>query len=132
VGDNRSEFAEAASWRGGRYEYYDDWNEWQRTRAIIGLSYMALGTLMRTMPPQTTTVVIQERTYYYTEDTYFQKTYHGSEVAYEAITPPVGATVDRLPQDYTRLTLNGTVYYAAGGIYYHQIGSVYEVVPEPF
>ena len=54
---------------------------------------------------------------------------------YEVIPPPIGATVNTLPDGAVDQNINGTTYFTFGGAYYRPFYSgssvIYEVVANP-
>jgi hypothetical protein len=59
----------------------------------------------------------------------------GGDPAFEVVAPPVGATVNSLPDGATSETVNGTAYFVYAGTYYKAFYSgndvVYMVVENP-
>ena len=84
-----------------------------------------------TLPRGHTTTVVQSTTYYVHDGVYYERTYSGAEVAYVAISTPVGVTVTTLPVGYTTTVVGVTTYYVHQNVYYVPSGSTYVVVIKP-
>jgi hypothetical protein len=61
--------------------------------------------------------------------------YSSADAGFQVVQPPVGATVDSLPQGAEQKVVNGTTYYLFGAAYYQPFYSgssvIYQVVPDP-
>ena len=94
---------------------------------------MEVGALVNSVPSDTETISVGDRTYYYSQGSYLESADSGK---YEIVAPPVGATVSTLPAGAQLTTARGVAFYAAGETYYQPVygargGLEYTVVEKP-
>jgi len=117
------------------------------------------GIVVPILPPACQTVYVDNSSYYYANGSYYQQTdqpadtsdsdgsstddsgYAGSGSAsgsgqnYQVVKPPLGATVNQLPEGATETTVDGNKVYVYEGTYYRPFYSgstvVYQVVAPP-
>jgi hypothetical protein len=79
----------------GRYggvvagERYDDHDAWKVAAGVA--AGIAVGTMLARPPAQSTTVVVSNTTYLYSDGAYYEQVYYGGEVEYRVVTAPPGA-----------------------------------------
>lgn len=95
-------------------EMRDDIRDARRNRALFLGGLAVLGAISRSLPPKHTTVIVQGRTYYYAEGTY----YMGSGGQYTVVAPPPGAVVTVIPSDSYVIVWRGVRYHYFNGVFY--------------
>lgn len=120
--DNNNNWYNGGGWYGGGYGVPPGWGWVGFTTGLV------LGTAIATPPPYYDTVYVGSSSYMYSDGVYLQPS--GDE--YVIVAPPVGATVNYLPDGCTSVSLNGGYYFDCGGIYYQPFFengiAVYQVV----
>jgi hypothetical protein len=108
---------------GNRYESYEAW------RAVAGVgAAIAIGTMLARPPAAAVTVAMAGTNYYYNDGMYFTRVMTGGAVAYQAIAPPVGIVVPRLPAvGCTSVRMGGIAYQRCGTTYYQPYGGGFRV-----
>lgn len=87
------------------------------------------GATVQTPPKRTTTVKSPDNNYHYREGVYYRKDNTGN---YHVGPAPAGARIKSLPTGYSRVLLNGAVFFYYYGTFYRNIDRVgYEVVTPP-
>jgi hypothetical protein len=98
---------------GNRYESYEAW------RVVAGVSTaIAVGTMLARPPAAAVVVPMGGTSYYYNDGAYFTRVVTGGAVAYQAVGPPAGIIVPRLPAV-------GCSGVRVGGVSYHRCGATY-------
>ena len=97
-----------------------------------------VGATVEHPPAQVTNVYVNNENLGYSNGAYYKQepaAQEGGDPSYKVIKPPVGATVDALPDDAKKETVDGNDYYEYADTYYQvfQSGSqvIYRVVANP-
>jgi hypothetical protein len=108
---------------GERYESHEGW------KVAAGVATgIAIGTMIARPPAQSTTVVVSNATYMYSEGAYYERVYYGGEVQYRVVAAPAGAVITTLPGGCTTTIMNGASYTQCGTTYYQRVSTGYRVV----
>ena len=108
---------------GNRYESYEAW----RVVAGVGAA-IAVGTMLARPPAAAVPIAMAGTSYYYNDGAYFTRVMTGGAVAYQAVAPPVGIVVPRLPAvGCTGVRVGGVAYHRCGATYYQPIGGGFRV-----
>lgn len=86
-----------------------------RVGVSVGLGFPGLGIYLSTLPGGYTRFSFGGMPYYYYNDRYYRELDRGG---YEAVAPPMGATVRRLPPGTRERTIDGDTYYEFGGTFF--------------
>ncbi len=93
---------------------------------------------MQHAPTQVTNVYVNDKEYGYSNGAYYEAKApkeEGADPTFEIVAPPLGATVDSLPDGATSETVKGTAYFVYASTYYRPFYSgsdvVYMVVEKP-
>jgi hypothetical protein len=108
---------------GNRYESYEAW----RVVAGVGTA-IAVGTMLARPPASAVTVAVGGSSYWYQDGAYFTRVMTGGAVAYQAVAPPVGVVVPRLPVGCTAVRMGAVAYQRCGTTYYQPVGGGFRVV----
>ena len=66
--------------------YYRSYSAWE---AAVGIAaVIAVGTILATIPPGHTTVVVKKKTYYVYGGVYYERVVYGDEIAYQVVPKP--------------------------------------------
>jgi hypothetical protein len=97
-----------------------------------------LGMAIASIPHRHEVIVVYGSTYYYSNGTYYEAkppVDDESVPTYEVVAPPVGATVDSLPDGAAQETIEGSTYVVDSETFYKPFYSgsdvVYMVVADP-
>lgn len=121
----------------GAYLRGDDHSVWVSEDGVairendgIGLGgAIAVGSMIATLPYGYSEVWIDESPYYYDDSGYYyEEVYSGDEVVYQVVPPPVGALVDRLPENCLEYEKGGVTYQVCDGISYRAEAGGWRVV----
>ena len=96
------------------------------------------GAVVAHPPANVTNVYVNNQEYGYSNGTYYQAKPpedDKSDPTYEVVTPPVGSTVDSLPDGASQKSVDGTSYFVYAEAFYRPFYSgsdvVYRVVADP-
>jgi hypothetical protein len=121
----------------GAYLRGDDHSVWVSEDGVairendgIGLGgAIAVGSMIATLPYGYSEVYYDGSPYYYDDSGYYyEEVYSGDEVAYQVVPPPVGALVDRLPENCLEYEKGGVTYQVCDGISYKADAGGWRVV----
>jgi hypothetical protein len=76
---------------GGGYDHYDDWDDhWHpvATAAAVTMTAAVVGSIVRSVPPSCSTVIVNGASYSQCGSTWYQPQYSGSSVQYVVVNPP--------------------------------------------
>jgi hypothetical protein len=76
---------------GGGYDHYDDWDDhWHpvATAAAVTMTAAVVGSIVRSVPPSCSTVIVNGISYSQCGSTWYQPQYSGSSVQYVVVNPP--------------------------------------------
>jgi hypothetical protein len=108
---------------GNRYESYEAW----RVVAGVGTA-IAVGTMLARPPAAAVPIAMAGTSYYYHDGAYFTRVMTGGAVAYQAVAPPVGIVVPRLPATgCAGVRMGGVAYTRCGSTYYQPYGGGFRV-----
>lgn len=108
---------------GNRYESYEAW----RVVAGVGAA-IAIGTMLARPPAAAVTVAMAGTNYYYNDGAYFARVMTGGAVAYQAVAPPIGIVVPRLPAvGCSGVRMGGVAYTQCGSTFYQPYRGGYRV-----
>jgi hypothetical protein len=116
----------------GRYggvvhgESYESHDGWKVAAGVAG--GIAIGTMLARPPAQSTTVVVNNTNYTYSDGAYYEEVFYGGEVQYRVVAPPPGAIITTLPGGCTTVVKNGVSYSQCGPTYYERVSTGYRVV----
>jgi hypothetical protein len=88
---------------------------------------LVVGAIVRSIPENSTTVVVANTNYYYADGLYYVQTANG----YSVVDPPVGTIVAKLPPGTTPIVSGAVTYYYVSGTYYVQQETSFVVVKPP-
>lgn len=108
---------------GNRYESYEGW----RVAAGVGAA-IAVGTMLARPPAAAVPIAYGGSSYYYHDGAYFTRVMTGGAVAYQAVAPPAGIIVPRLPGSCSAVRVGGVAYQRCGPTYYQPYRGGYRVV----
>ena len=121
-----------------RHEIRREIRRERRNRAIFFGAMAVLGTVLRSLPPRHTTVVVNRQTFYFADGNYYTQSGGGFTV----VPAPYGVVVPVLPSEYSMPVMVGSQeYFYAQGYFYRRapngyiciaapIGAVVSVIPE--
>ncbi|MCJ2178377.1 hypothetical protein [Novosphingobium album (ex Hu et al. 2023)] len=79
---------------GGHYNHHDHWDDWDdhwhpaRTAATVAVTAAVVGSIVRSVPPNCSTVAVNGISYSQCGNTWYQPQYSGSSVQYVVVNPP--------------------------------------------
>jgi hypothetical protein len=92
-----------------------------------GAGWHPFGYFMGALTADAIMLSIAGSPYYYDNGVYYSPCNGG----YQAVAPPVGATVSYLPSGFETVPMGDDTYYYYGGVFYVSQGGSYQVVPAP-
>jgi hypothetical protein len=96
--------------------------------AVGAATTLAVGAVVRSLPPTHTTVVVANQPYYYDAGVYYKTAPSGG---YVAVAAPLGAVVAVVPPGSVPVVLGNQTYFYQNGVYYQQQGTTFIVAPVP-
>jgi hypothetical protein len=96
--------------------------------AVGAATTLAVGAIVRSLPPAHTTVVVANQPYYYSAGVYYKVAPSGG---YVTVPAPLGAALAALPPGSVPVVLGNQTYFYASGVYYTQQGTTFLVAPAP-
>lgn len=79
---------------GGHHSHHDHWDDWDdhwhpaRTAATVAVTAAVVGSIVRSVPPNCSTVIVNGISYSQCGSTWYQPQYSGSSVQYVVVNPP--------------------------------------------
>ncbi len=100
----------------------------RRNRAIFFGAMAVLGTVLRSLPQNHTTIVVNQKTYFFANGNYYIQSGGG----YTVVPAPYGAVVPVLPGEYSMPVMVGNQeYFYSQGFFYQRATNGYVTIAPP-
>ncbi|RLB88777.1 MAG: hypothetical protein DRH10_07045 [Deltaproteobacteria bacterium] len=86
--------------------------------------------------PNATTLEVGDKTYYVSDNTFYEQIKREGKDLYVVVDPPLGAEVKSIPKDAVEIKVDGAAYYQYDIVFYRKISdpkrTTYVIVASPF
>ena len=112
---------------GETYESHEAWRTAAGVAAGVATG-IAIGTMLSKPPAASTTVVVSETSYMYSDGVFYARVMSEGAVVYQVVPAPAGAIITTLPAGCSSVQVGGVAYSQCGSTHYQRVSNGYQVV----